>query len=79
VLESLGDLRRCIDLMPCSGPLFTSQSPFFAVFILAVTAYREEDRGSARTWFEAVLGGASCRSVCRVVLMLHPAVARHLC
>lgn len=63
VRNSVGNLAECIQRMPCTGPLFTSQSPFAAVFILSVVAYLPEHRMVAQNWFETVLEGAQCRSV----------------
>ncbi|KAK0703672.1 fungal-specific transcription factor domain-containing protein [Lasiosphaeria miniovina] len=62
VLRSLKVLVQCVKRLPCTGKLFTSQSPFFPVFLMAVASYREEDREVARQWFEVVLGEAQCRS-----------------
>lgn len=63
VLDKLDVLLRCIKFMPCTGPLFTSQAPFFPVFLIGMVAYRDEDRQVARDWFDTVISGASCRSV----------------
>lgn len=63
VQRSLKRLVQCVQRLPCTGPLFTSQSPFFPVFLTAIVSYQEEDRKVARDWFEAVVGGAQCRSV----------------
>lgn len=59
--------------MPYEGPLFTSQAPFFCVFIMALLSTTEADRDVARDWFEIVvsLSGASCRSVCLSLLSSH--------
>ncbi|KAL1835889.1 hypothetical protein VTJ49DRAFT_5910 [Mycothermus thermophilus] len=62
VVRSLNDLIKCIKMLPCTGPLFTSQSPFFAVFIMAVVSVTPEQRQVSRDWFEVVLSGAQCRS-----------------
>jgi hypothetical protein len=59
----LNILLRCIERMPCSGPLFTSQSPFFPVFIMGIMSYRDRDRKVVRDWFEQVLARAGARSV----------------
>ncbi|KAK4449072.1 fungal-specific transcription factor domain-containing protein [Podospora aff. communis PSN243] len=62
VLRSLKRLIQCIERLPCTGPLFTSQSPFFCVFLMAIVSYQEEDRNVARAWFEEVVGAGHCRS-----------------
>ncbi|KAG7288721.1 hypothetical protein NEMBOFW57_005077 [Staphylotrichum longicolle] len=62
VVRSLKVLIRCIERMPCTGPLFTSQSPFFPVFLMAIASVRPEERKVSRDWFEVVLSGAQCRS-----------------
>ncbi|KAK5659444.1 hypothetical protein OQA88_645 [Cercophora sp. LCS_1] len=62
VAKSLKVLTQCIERLPCTGKLFTSQSPFFPVFIMALVSYQEHDRQVSRDWFEVVLRGAQCRS-----------------
>ncbi|KAE9378263.1 hypothetical protein N431DRAFT_461797 [Stipitochalara longipes BDJ] len=62
VRDSLNILLRCVERMPYSGPLFTSQSPFFPIFIMGIVSYIEEDRKVVRDWFENVLLGVGCRS-----------------
>ena len=52
--QPLNLLLRCIERMPCSGPLFTSQSPFFPVFAMGLMSYRDQDRQVVRNWFEHV-------------------------
>jgi hypothetical protein len=49
--------------MPDTGPLFTSQAPFFSVVIIALIATRDADRQVAREWFETVVAAGNCRSV----------------
>jgi len=49
--------------MPYSGPLFTSQAPFFAIFIMALVSYEDDDRQIARDWFNTIVTGAGDRSV----------------
>jgi hypothetical protein len=56
-------LRGCIERMPYTGPLFSSQAPFFPVYLLATLSYRAEDRRVATEWFGVVTSGAGCRSV----------------
>jgi hypothetical protein len=63
VQRPLNLLLRCIERMPCSGPLFTSQSPFFPVFAMGLMSYRDQDRRVVRNWFEHVLARAGARSV----------------
>ncbi|KAH6634685.1 fungal-specific transcription factor domain-containing protein [Chaetomium sp. MPI-SDFR-AT-0129] len=62
VQKSLKRLIQCVQMLPCTGPLFTSQSPFFAVFLMAIGSYKEEDREVARDWFGTVAGHGQCRS-----------------
>jgi len=42
--------------------LFTSQSPFFPVFIMGLASTSLGDRGVARKWFEIVTSQAGARS-----------------
>ncbi|OQV03217.1 Fungal specific transcription factor domain-containing protein isoform 4 [Cladophialophora immunda] len=63
VLQSLSVLLRCVERMPTSGELFTAQSPFFCIFMAALVAYRHEDRLVLRNWFDAIVSGASGRSI----------------
>ena len=56
-------LIQCIERLPCTGRLFTSQSPFFPVFLMAIVSCKPEERKVSRDWFEVVLSGAQCRSV----------------
>ncbi|EDN10496.1 predicted protein [Histoplasma mississippiense (nom. inval.)] len=58
VTELTGETWR----MPYNGALFTSQAPFFCVFIMSLVSYQQHDRDVARDWFETVLLAASCRS-----------------
>jgi len=64
VRDRLRILSLCIQRMPCTGPLFTGQAPFFPVFVMGIVSYDENDRRVVQHWFETVLSGASCRSVC---------------
>ncbi|KAF2769086.1 hypothetical protein EJ03DRAFT_106389 [Teratosphaeria nubilosa] len=65
VLAAMATLRTCVERMPYTGPLFSSQAPFFPVFILAILSFLPEDRFVATEWFDTVVSGASCRSVSR--------------
>jgi hypothetical protein len=56
-------LREIIKRLPCSGNLFTSQSPFFPVFLFGVAAVTPEDRGIVSHWFDTIVSRASGRSV----------------
>ncbi|KAK5453478.1 hypothetical protein LTS15_006663 [Exophiala xenobiotica] len=58
----LNILLKCIGWMPCTGHLFTSQSPFGCVFILCMVATSESDRRVGREWFEVVTSDSSNRS-----------------
>ena len=49
--------------MPYDGPLFTSQAPFFPIFLAALVSTREEDYDIVNGWFEQVVSGTGCRSV----------------
>ncbi|KAF2663148.1 hypothetical protein BT63DRAFT_461526 [Microthyrium microscopicum] len=60
--EPLSLLRRILERLPCSGPLFTSQSPFFPVFMMGLASTKQEDRAVARKWFETVTSMAGARS-----------------
>ncbi|KAK2590046.1 hypothetical protein QQS21_012274 [Conoideocrella luteorostrata] len=62
VLANIGNLATCKQRMLCTGPLFTSQSPFPAILILSAAAYLPEHRIVAQNWFEVVLKGVQCRS-----------------
>lgn len=62
VREPLGILIRCVECMPFSGPLFTSQAPFGPIFIMGLVA-QGEDRRVARSWFDTVASRSGCRSV----------------
>ncbi|KAK4185040.1 fungal-specific transcription factor domain-containing protein [Podospora australis] len=62
VLAAMDVLVQCVKRLPCTGELFTSQSPFFPVTLMAMLSYREDDRKVSRDWFEVVLTGAQCRS-----------------
>ncbi|KAG8531735.1 uncharacterized protein KY384_003367 [Bacidia gigantensis] len=56
VQKILQTLLRTIDWQPTSGPLFTAQTPMFAVFIAGIVAYKEADRAVVRKWFEPICG-----------------------
>ncbi|EGC41084.1 conserved hypothetical protein [Histoplasma capsulatum var. duboisii H88] len=62
VCAALKTLMTCVQRMPYNGALFTSQAPFFCVFIMSLVSYQQHDRDVARNWFETVLLAASCRS-----------------
>lgn len=63
VKERLNVLLRCVERMPATGPLFTSQAPFFPIVIMALLFTRAEERQVARDWFDTVVAGGNCRSV----------------
>jgi hypothetical protein len=63
VLKRLNVLLKCVERMPSSGNLFTSQSSFFPIFIMGVISVREGDRKVARHWLETVVSSARSRSV----------------
>lgn len=69
IKQPLKTLMQCIKRMPCNGDLFTSQSPFFPIFIMGVVSVTEEERSVARVWFETVVGGLDCRSVSLLTLI----------
>ncbi|PGH08398.1 hypothetical protein GX51_01224 [Blastomyces parvus] len=62
VRAALRILMTCVQRMPYNGVLFTSQAPFFCVFIMSLVSSQQDDRDVARNWFETVLLAASCRS-----------------
>ncbi|KFY34675.1 hypothetical protein V494_06556 [Pseudogymnoascus sp. VKM F-4513 (FW-928)] len=62
VQERLGLLLRCVERMPYDGPLFTSQAPFFPIFLAVIVSIREEDYNVVNRWFEQIVSGAGCRS-----------------
>lgn len=62
VQAHLKTLLRCIGWMPCTGKLFTSQSPLLCVFIMCMVSETEVDRAVGKEWFETVTGDASNRS-----------------
>jgi hypothetical protein len=51
--------------MPYTGPLFTSQAPFFPVVIMALISTEESERKIAHEWFTTVVAQGNCRSVCQ--------------
>jgi hypothetical protein len=57
--------------MPYGGVLFTSQAPFFCVFLVSLVAYRMENRAIVTDWFDTVLSAASCRSVSLTTIVLY--------
>jgi len=62
IKQPLSILRRVLERLPCSGPLFTSQSPFFPVFMMGLASTTPGDRQVARKWFETVTSQAGSRS-----------------
>lgn len=62
VRAHLNTLIKCISWCPCQGKLFTSQSPFFCIFILCMVAENEVDRRAGREWFETVTSDSNNRS-----------------
>src|ERR1700753_4258139 len=69
IQRPLNILLRCVERMPCSGPLFTSQSPFFPVFVMGLVSCKDKDRQVVRNWFEEVISRAGPR--CVRVLVTH--------
>jgi hypothetical protein len=55
VLSKMDILVNCIQFMPYTGSLFTSQMPFFPVSLIGLLAYRDDHR--------QVLGGEL--SICK--------------
>ncbi|KAK7745666.1 hypothetical protein SLS62_009707 [Diatrype stigma] len=62
VRAALAVLRRCLQLLPFEGGLFTSQFPFFAVALASLLARTEADRVLPRAWFKGLVAEAKCRS-----------------
>ncbi|CAG5153244.1 uncharacterized protein ALTATR162_LOCUS3096 [Alternaria atra] len=62
VKERLNALLGCIKRMPYTGPLFTSQAPFFPVVIMALISTEESERKIAHEWFTTVVAQGNCRS-----------------
>ncbi|KAK3186291.1 hypothetical protein K4F52_005055 [Lecanicillium sp. MT-2017a] len=55
VLCNLGDLAKCISIMPTSGYVFTAQAPLLPVFFLGLLATLPEHKAVALAWFEQVI------------------------
>ncbi|KAI9151684.1 hypothetical protein HJFPF1_08893 [Paramyrothecium foliicola] len=55
VTQNLGDLARCIEVMPTSGYYFTAQAPLFPVFLLGLTATETRHKQVAEAWFLQVV------------------------
>lgn len=54
VVADLGDLAKCISIMPTSGSLFTAQAPLLPVLLLGLLATEEDHLKAALVWFEQV-------------------------
>lgn len=50
-------------MMPARGNLFTSQSPFFPIFIMSVVSVTPQEQSIAYSWFKVVVVEGSARSV----------------
>ncbi|KAK0744873.1 fungal-specific transcription factor domain-containing protein [Apiosordaria backusii] len=57
VKELLDRLILTIKYQPISGPLFTAQTPLFAVFIGGLVAYEQDDRRAISAWFDPICEG----------------------
>lgn len=55
VLTNLGDLARCIRIMPTSGSHFTAQAPLLPVFFLGMLATEPDHKRVAEAWFDDVV------------------------
>jgi hypothetical protein len=55
VVSNLGDLAKCISVMPTSGSHFTAQAPLLPVFFLGLLATEPAHKSVSRTWFEQVV------------------------
>lgn len=64
VIANLGDLKKCIAIMPTSGSNFTAQAPIFPVFLLALLSTTPDYKKVAIDWFQSV-AEAPVRSVSR--------------
>ncbi|KAB8336717.1 hypothetical protein FH972_021026 [Carpinus fangiana] len=63
VLKCMATLTTCIELMPFSGELFTSQAPFFPIFVLGLLSEPgSRARAVSTEWFETVMATAGSRS-----------------
>jgi len=62
VQDVLTALRKCVESLPTYGPLFTSQSPLFPIFLMGIVSTSESDRGVVRHWFDSVVSHAGPRS-----------------
>ncbi|KPM40958.1 hypothetical protein AK830_g5628 [Neonectria ditissima] len=54
VLSNLGDLAKCIRIMPTSGSHFTAQAPLLPVFFLGLLATLKDHAYVSEAWFEQV-------------------------
>ncbi|KAK4171058.1 fungal-specific transcription factor domain-containing protein [Triangularia setosa] len=57
VKELLDRLILTLKYQPTSGPLFTAQTPLFAVFIGGLVAYEQHDRRAIGAWFDPICEG----------------------
>ncbi|KAK0659141.1 fungal-specific transcription factor domain-containing protein [Cercophora samala] len=57
VKELLNRLILTVQYQPISGPLFTAQTPLFALFIGGLVAYDQHDRRAISSWFDPICNG----------------------
>src|ERR1700759_2760908 len=67
VAQPLDVLLRCVERMPATGRLFTSQSPLGPIFLAGLVSVRPEDRSIIHNWFRMV----TSRGSKSVSLVLH--------
>ncbi|CAP65460.1 uncharacterized protein PODANS_6_9613 [Podospora anserina S mat+] len=57
IKELLARLILTVQYQPISGPLFTAQTPLFALFIGGLVAYDQLDRQAIKSWFDPICKG----------------------
>ncbi|KAI5464724.1 fungal-specific transcription factor domain-containing protein [Mariannaea sp. PMI_226] len=55
VMSNMGDLAKCISVMPTSGSAFTAQAPLLPVFFLGLLATDPKHKIVSQRWFEQVV------------------------
>lgn len=71
VQKPLSILLRCVERMPASGKLFTSQSPLSPIFIAGLVASHNRERRVVEEWFRTVTSTRS-RSVSLLISKCYP-------
>ena len=59
VVQPLDVLLRCVERMPATGRLFTSQSPLGPIFLAGLVSVKPEDRSIVHNWFRIVTSKGS--------------------